>query len=1037
MISQESQNITSISTDIQKINGNPFPGLKSFVFEESHQFFGQDKITTQIISKLKTNKFICLLGGAGVGKTSLINCGIKPMLLSGLLEKSESEWHIFHTTPGNDPLRNLAKTFLANPIKKVSKNDQEAHEQICYNILHRGKQGLLELINQLRQPTDHNYLFIIDQFEELFRLKSQSTKLNLYEEAIHYVNLFIEALNEKSNNVYVVVSIRSDFTDDCIIFPNLASYINKSNILIPKMTRAQVSEAIQGPLRTLKIRIDETLVTQLLNEAAISDDMLPRLQHSLKLTWDAWVSLNNRDNPITIKEYEVGGGMKNSVSNFANLIFDELSDQDKTTVEIIFRSLTERGSENKGLLRSSSIEELAGIVKTDNANIIKLVEIFRKADVGFLICSDNLLQPETIINLSHVSLIRLWNRLKVWVEDEAISGQMYKQLSETSAAYQVGKTGLLQPPDLEFAINWKEKQQPSLQWARRYNPAFERTMVFLRTSLEKHEADEALKSKHAKRALAKIRSISIVLGSTAILAIVLTVYSQIVKRNAEKLQMIAIEQRKEADAKSKKAEIMSKEALEEKWRAELAANESEISKKLALEESKVLAVEKSQAEVSAKEAIKKNSETELNLFQVSKQKALIEQNVIQANLQKKEAEKEKEETFKKRLIGASQTIASKSLLVQGNKNLKTILALHAYTFNNRYGGVENPPEIYYALSSAMTEQGLVAKNSFKGHIGSVKSLCISARSNTLYSTGGDGNVFAWNLHEASPTPRLIYKNLIGNLCLSLSSNGRWLACGSESGSIRIIDLNNVDKKPLELKGHTGPTYSIVFSKDAQQLFSSGADKKILSWDISTGNSTQIFQENTTVRSISLSPDNKFLAGGTEDGRLLLWDIANNQLITLKSDDVYPIYSVAFNRTGTLMASGDIKGGLKLWNPYSRKVVKVLKNHNARVVDIKFSQTNDLLTTSSYDGTAYIFDSRYINNPPIIIKEPSTWIITVAFSGDNKKIIFGTNKPDFIFSMPAQTKVMSDLLCGKVTHGLSTEEWNTYIGNDVKYEKPCE
>lgn len=1037
MTGQELHKITPIATDIQKLTGNPFPGLRSFVFEESHLYFGQDQLITHIIQKLKAHKFVCLLGGAGVGKTSLINCGIKPILYSGLFEASIAEWQIFHTTPGDDPLRNLAQAFHSDQKKKLTKAEQEVHEQICYNILYRGKQGLTELISQDPRSSACNYLFIIDQFEDLFRSKTYASDIENYEEAIHYVNLFIEALNSTDYNINVVMSIRSDFTDDCIIFPNLANHINKSNILIPKMTREQVREAIQGPLRTMKIKIDDSLMAQLLNEATIAEDMLPRLQHSMRLTWDAWMSLNNRENPITIKEYEVGGGMKDSVSNHANAIYDELTENDKKICEVIFKSLTERGSENKGLLRATTISELAGIAKTDNENIIRIVELFRKEEAGFLVSSDGILQAGTLVNLSHVSLLRLWNRLKVWVEDEAISGQMYKRLSETSAAYQVGKTGLLTSPDLQFAINWKEKQSPTLQWARRYNPAYERTMVYLRTSLEKHEAEETLKSTRAKRALRKIRSISIVLGTTAIFAIMLTVYSQIVKRNAQKLQRIALEEKKEADAKSHKAEIMSKEALEEKWRAELAADEAEKSKKVVLEESKMLAEQKSQAEVFAQEAIKKNTETEINLFRVSKQKEQIEQNAIQANLQKKEAEKDKEETFKKRLLTAAQTIASKSLQVQGNKNLKTVLALHSYTFNNRYGGLENPPDIYYALNAALTEQGISARYNFKGHIGSVKSLTVSAKSNILYSTGGDGNVYAWNLHEATPTPRIVYKNTEGNLSLSLSNNGRWLALGTESGLIKVVDLNNMDRNPAELKGHLGPVYALAFSKDGQQIFSTGADKKVLTWDVATGVSTVVFHENTTIRSISLSADNKFLAGGADDGRILLWDIATNQLITLRGEDVYPIYSVAFNKNGTLLASGDIKGGIKLWNPYAHKIVKVLKNHTARVVDITFSSTNDLMTSSSYDGTAYIFDTRFINNPPIVIKEPATWILTVAFSNDNKKLIMGTNKPDYIFSMPAQTKVMSDLLCGKVSRGLTTEEWNFYIGNDVKYEKPCE
>ena len=84
-----------------------------------------------------------------------------------------------------------------------------------------------------------------------------------------------------------------------------------------------------------------------------------------------------------------------------------------------------------------------------------------------------------MIDISHESLMRVWDRLKGWVEEETNAVQMYLRLSEASSLYQIGKTGLWRPPDLQLALNWKKTQQPSLSWAKKYNPAFEKVMVFL------------------------------------------------------------------------------------------------------------------------------------------------------------------------------------------------------------------------------------------------------------------------------------------------------------------------------------------------------------------------------------------------------------------------------------------------------------------------------------------------------------------------------------------------------------------------------
>ncbi len=85
---------------------------------------------------------------------------------------------------------------------------------------------------------------------------------------------------------------------------------------------------------------------------------------------------------------------------------------------------------------------------------------------------------------------------------------MYLRLSEASAMYQQGKTGLWKPPDLQLAINWREQHRPTLAWAERYNPAFERAMVYLRTSERKYIEEEANKLRLQKKRIRKIRIIA-------------------------------------------------------------------------------------------------------------------------------------------------------------------------------------------------------------------------------------------------------------------------------------------------------------------------------------------------------------------------------------------------------------------------------------------------------------------------------------------------------------------------------------------------
>jgi ABC-type multidrug transport system fused ATPase/permease subunit len=63
------------------IKPNPFPGLRAFRPDEGHLFFGRIESTLKVVSKLKDNRFVAVLGASGSGKSSLVMSGVIPALL--------------------------------------------------------------------------------------------------------------------------------------------------------------------------------------------------------------------------------------------------------------------------------------------------------------------------------------------------------------------------------------------------------------------------------------------------------------------------------------------------------------------------------------------------------------------------------------------------------------------------------------------------------------------------------------------------------------------------------------------------------------------------------------------------------------------------------------------------------------------------------------------------------------------------------------------------------------------------------------------
>ncbi|MDQ3395510.1 MAG: High-affnity carbon uptake protein Hat/HatR, partial [Bacteroidota bacterium] len=109
---------------------------------------------------------------------------------------------------------------------------------------------------------------------------------------------------------------------------------------------------------------------------------------------------------------------------------------------------------------------IASIAGVSDEEVEKVIEKFRQPGRSLLIPGSGImLESNSVIEISHESLMRIWTRLRIWVDEEFEAAQMYLRLSEASAKYQIGKAGLWRNPDLQLALNWKHKYQPTLDWA--------------------------------------------------------------------------------------------------------------------------------------------------------------------------------------------------------------------------------------------------------------------------------------------------------------------------------------------------------------------------------------------------------------------------------------------------------------------------------------------------------------------------------------------------------------------------------------------
>ncbi len=489
--------LSAVPTSIS-IPRNPFPGLRPFRPDEEHLFFGRENQIDRMVDKLAARRFLGVVGTSGSGKSSLVNCGLRPALHRGYMADAGSSWRIAQFRPGVDPIGAMAEA-LARPGVLFDTPVQSGMplEQLVEATLRLGNLGLVDIVEQARLATGANLLVVVDQFEELFRFnallhKAARPAYGPATDSVAFVRLLLEAVAQQELPIYVVLTMRSDFLGECAQFHGLPETMNEGQYLVPRLSRDEIRAVITGPVSVAGASISPVLLTRLLNDVGDNPDRLSILQHALNRTWANWEGGGGAQGALELAHYEASGGMRRALDLHAEKAFGEMAaTRQQRICERVFKALTDRGTDARGIRRPTRLSNLCGIADATEDEVVAVIDRFRKPSRSFLMPPlGETLSPESVIDISHESLMRVWRRLAVWTDEEANSVRIYRRLVETAALYHQKEANLWRDPDLRRALDWRERNEPTSAWAAQYEGNFASTMAFLDRSREVQIAEK-------------------------------------------------------------------------------------------------------------------------------------------------------------------------------------------------------------------------------------------------------------------------------------------------------------------------------------------------------------------------------------------------------------------------------------------------------------------------------------------------------------------------------------------------------------------
>lgn len=186
-----------------------------------------------------------------------------------------------------------------------------------------------------------------------------------------------------------------------------------------------------------------------------------------------------------------------------------------------------------------------------------------------------------------------------------------------------------------------------------------------------------------------------------------------------------------------------------------------------------------------------------------------------------------------------------------------------------------------------------------------------------------------------------------NVLLSYHPDGKTLAVAINDTTILLFETQTYTEK-ARITARNGVA-QVAFSPDGKTLvFAGGYDNTLTFVDMDTLESRDVLIPSSTraLISVAYGPDGSLLALGSSDGLILFWDITGNVITAQMYDRQGRVLVLTFSPDGKILAAGHDNYYLTLWDVASRQpLIRPILRHTEAVNSLTFSNDGNMLASA--------------------------------------------------------------------------------------------
>ena len=368
---------------------SPYPGLTAFQESDANRFFGRSQDIAEIITRLRDQPLVGVVGPSGVGKSSLVRAGVVPALKS-----SGDAWEVMIVRPGRQPLAALASTLES--LRESRDSDPVIGDLATVLRTEPGTFGARLRARARRKRTQ--ILLFVDQHEELYTLVTDPGERRAFTACL------TAAGDDPSGPLRVVVSMRSDFLDRAAEDRRFVDELTRALVFLQPPSRAGLEAALTQPLTSLGFGFEPGIVDDMLTTLESTPGSLPLLQFAAAKLWE---TRDPKRRVLTRESYAAMGGVGGALASHADEVFAGLTPPDQLLVRAIFQRLV-TPERTRAMVDASELRDISLEVDRLISHLVaaRLLVVHSRGE-----------RDGSGVELVHESLIKSWPALRRWLDE--------------------------------------------------------------------------------------------------------------------------------------------------------------------------------------------------------------------------------------------------------------------------------------------------------------------------------------------------------------------------------------------------------------------------------------------------------------------------------------------------------------------------------------------------------------------------------------------------------------------------------------------